>query len=202
MKSFLKSKIRIFLEIVLVTVTLICTAYGFDTTHEIRKVASNHRGYQEAWIRITNPDQKPDSRERPLEVTLPLCNKKSVKKLDQYCAAPDGTVAQVTAIRGEIVSYEAVDLSTSVHFAQFANAIRPSYLSRMPASAPEPTVVCEASCPQMDFTNPCKGSGSTKEKAFSDLQSAFTEKQTAECKNCTLRTVVCDGSVFKIELEN
>jgi hypothetical protein len=132
-------------------------------------------------------------------VSLPLCNKNSVRKLDEYCVAPDGAVARVSAIRGNQVSFEEVDLSTGRQINLLAAAMKPLGSLRMPASAPEVDVVCEASCPQMDFKNECKASGATRLKAYRELAQVINEKKEAECKNCNLRAVICDGSLFRAD---
>ena len=167
-----------------------------DSVPQVKKAASGPSGYSQVWVKIENPERIEGSRERPLELSLPLCNKKSVRKLDEYCFAPDGSIARVTAIRGEKVAYERVDLKTGSKFSKFAAALRPLGASRMPASYLDVEVVCEASCPQMDFTNQCRASAATREKASRELASVFAEKQNQECKNCNLKTIVCDGKVY------
>jgi hypothetical protein len=198
MKRFFAQKLKFSLSLF----GVICISHGAlasEYSHEVRKVMTNRRGYQEAWVRIQNPEAASNPKELPLEVSLPLCNKKSVKKLDQYCTTESGEVAIVTAIRGQVVSYEKIDLAAAEKFSKFAAYIRPTSFSRMPASAPEVEIKCEASCPQMDFTNTCLGTGSTKEKAYAELKTFIDEKKDAECKNCNLREVLCDGQFFKTE---
>jgi hypothetical protein len=164
---------------------------------EIRKVINDNFGYREAWVKIQNPHAEKDSRELPLEITLPFCNAKSVKKLDQYCVLGDGTVSVVNAIRGNRVSVSPVDVGTTQSFYAFSNHIREGSASRMPASAEDKDVVCEASCPQMDSHNPCQASGATKDKAYRELASVLKEKADTDCKLCNLEAVVCDGVVFQ-----
>jgi hypothetical protein len=166
------------------------------SSREIRKVMNDHFGYREAWVQIPNPYAEKDSRELPLEISLPFCNAKSVKKLDQYCVLPDGTVSVVDAIRGDHVSVSPVEVGTRKSFYAFSNQIREGSASRMPASAEAKDVVCEASCPQLDAHNPCQASGATQEKAYRELASVLNEKAATDCKLCNLKAFVCDGVLF------
>ncbi len=165
--------------------------------HEIRKVMTDHFGYQEAWVKIPSPYAEKGTNELPLELSVPFCNSKSVHQLDQFCVLKDGTVAKVTAIKGREVAVELVDVSTSPAFYAFVNKARSGSGLRMPASSPEKEIVCEASCPQMDSVNPCQATGNTKEKAYRELASLMKEKPDTDCKLCNLKAVVCDGEVYQ-----
>jgi hypothetical protein len=176
----------VFTYFILMIAAMGASSFASGPSSEMKKVVHGPGGYSEAWVKIAN-----------LEVSLPFCNRKSIQKLDEYCLAPDGTISRVTAIRGKTVSYEKIDISTAKQYAGFASAIAPTGSSRMPASAPEVEVSCEASCPQLDFANKCVGKGANQRKAFRDLSENLNSQKDADCKNCNLSFVTCNGVLLK-----
>ena len=110
-------------------------------------------------------------------------------------------VSIVTAIKGEMVYIRAADLNSDENFSEFAARVKPlRESSRQPSSVPEfkpaVLVVCEASCPQLDFSTPCQASGDTKQGAYAELKNMLVSHAEKECKLCNLKAVVCDGKLF------
>ncbi len=164
--------------------------------HEVQGKVDVGRGYSSVSIKFTRPSTTESDRPKSIVLELPLCERRSVKRIDQYCATEEGVVGQVSALTGNRLAYDTPDLSEEIHFAKFLSAQAPG---RSLASEPtiEPETLCQASCFRIK-DEACQAKGADLLQSFTALVQYFKTKPD-DCAQCSLKTVKCDGKLYSYQ---
>jgi hypothetical protein len=162
-------------------------------SHDVMGRIGNPNSYTVVSVKLIRPETALTSHPRSLVLELPLCERTSVKKIDQYCATEDGTIGKVTALTGFRVGYSTPDLSEEKAFAAFMRVQAPG---RTLASEPGTDVdtVCQASCFRLR-ADTCQAKGSSLDSAFVELNNYF-KTNPPDCSQCNLAHVVCNGKLL------
>ena len=88
-------------------------------SHEVLAKLEGKSGHVTLSVRLYPPQAKSGVDSKGVILELPLCERRSVKRVDQYCGTEDGVIGKVTGLTGTRMSFDTPDLSEARLFAEF-----------------------------------------------------------------------------------